>query len=141
MTAPDSAGRLLGPDSGADGVELVRSEERLHLRTARVPVERVRLIRRIVTETRTVQVQVRREELHVDRTPIAGGESAPPADSRTAGRDLVLLLSEEVPVVTMTTRPVERVHVRIETATGSQSVIAALRREQISVDNEPLSPY
>jgi stress response protein YsnF len=87
---------------------------------------------------------VRREELHVDRTPIAGGEPAPPADGRTAGhtagRELVLLLSEEVPVVTMTTRPVERVHVRIETVTGSQSVTAALRRAQISVEDEPLSP-
>lgn len=50
--------------------EVVLHEERLRVGTRRMPVERVVVRRRVVTEVRHVQVTVRREELEVVRVPI-----------------------------------------------------------------------
>ena len=47
----------------ARSLEMIRSEERLDVRTEAVVYERVRVRRRIVVETRNVLVEVRREEL------------------------------------------------------------------------------
>ena len=49
---------------------IVRSEEALFIDRERVPRERVRLVKRIVTETVTQTVEVRREELHYERIPL-----------------------------------------------------------------------
>jgi stress response protein YsnF len=51
---------------------IVRSEEELFVQRERVPRERVRLVKRIVTETVTQTIEVRREELHLERVTIAG---------------------------------------------------------------------
>ncbi len=50
--------------------EVVRYEQHLHVRTKRVPRERVVLRRHVVTEKRQIEVTVRREELHVHREPL-----------------------------------------------------------------------
>ncbi len=78
---------------GADhAVEVARSEEELVIAQRAVARERVRLVKRVVTETVTTTTEIRREELHVERLPLdapqadvmpsteasAGGESAPP---------------------------------------------------------------
>lgn len=59
---------------------LIRSEEELVVEKRRVPHDRVRVVKRVITETVTVQVQVRREELHVERLSPgdAGDEGARP---------------------------------------------------------------
>jgi stress response protein YsnF/sporulation protein YlmC with PRC-barrel domain len=61
-----------------DGVEdvpaLIRSEEELVVEKRRVPHQRVRLVKRVITETVTRQVEVRREELHVERVPLGHGD-------------------------------------------------------------------
>src|ERR671932_1455217 len=62
---------------------MVRSEEELVLSTRAVAHERVRLVKRIVTETVSVTTELRREELHVERLPGDGGESLP----ASAGED------------------------------------------------------
>lgn len=51
---------------------VVRSEEELVIGRERVAHERVRLVKRVVTETVTQTFEVRREELHVERLPLAG---------------------------------------------------------------------
>ena len=66
--------------------EMIRSEEALFVEHERVPRERVRLVKRIVTETVTQTVEVRREELHLERVAISGqGDGANDADSPVAG--------------------------------------------------------
>jgi stress response protein YsnF len=54
---------------------MVRSEEQLRAGTEIHETERVRIVKRVVTENVTVTVPVRREELHVERIPV----DAPPA--------------------------------------------------------------
>ena len=55
---------------------MTRSEEELFVQRERVPRERVRLVKRIVTETVTQTIEVRREELHLERVAISGSGDA-----------------------------------------------------------------
>ncbi len=65
---------------------MVRSEEELFVQRERVPRERVRLVKRIVVETVTQTVEVRREEVHVERIAVTGsGEGASYAEPSAAG--------------------------------------------------------
>lgn len=134
---------------GPDAVEMV-----LHERHDRVGVERVvtgtvRVSRRIVTETRTVEVTVRREVLDVD-PPVAPGardanevydvdadQTAPSADPEPAGRpdrDLVLELYAEIPVISTRVVPTERVRIRVRTVDGVARVDTTTARERLEVD-------
>ena len=66
---------------------MVRSEEELFIERERVPRERVRLVKRIVTETVTQTVEVRREEFHLERVPLtASAEGDAGSDTEAAGR-------------------------------------------------------
>lgn len=114
--------------------EVVRAQEQLAVRREWVPVERVRVARRVVTETRRVEVSVRREELHVERVPIEPEAAGSTTDRQPAPAPIVLVLREEVPVVTLATQPVERVRVSVDTVTGLHTVQAELRREEVAVD-------
>ena len=104
-----------------DGASVVLSAEQLRTTTEWVQSGQVRLRRRIVSETRTIEVVVRREELTietVDVTPGAVGESyrgsaldglaatRPPVDH---GPPLVFLLREEVPEIVLRPQVYERV--------------------------------
>lgn len=110
--------------------EVVLHQEQLRVGTRRVPTEKVVVRRRVVTEVRQIEVTVRREELEVHRLPLDGHEElsveGPP-------EPLVILLSEEVPVVQLRTRPYERVTVRVDPVTESQDVIEMVSREQAHV--------
>jgi stress response protein YsnF len=66
---------------------IVRSEEELFVERERVPRERVRLVKRIVVETVTQTIEVRREELHVERVALAGsGGGLSATEPSTAGQ-------------------------------------------------------
>ena len=76
-------------DAIDDVPALTRSEEELVVERRALPRERVRLVKRVVTETVTRTVDVRREELHVERVPLGaedeatlegppGGDASPP---------------------------------------------------------------
>ena len=59
-----------GSDTVAAGdlpASMIRSEEALFVQRERIPRERVRLVKRIVTETVTQTIEVRREEVHFER--------------------------------------------------------------------------
>ena len=110
--------------------------------------------RRVVTETKTIQVTVRREELVVD-PPIApptgavatdGGADAGTADpGNEVGGDagsgghsthaaLVIVLSEEVPEVSLSVKAYEQVTVYVDPVSSDVKIPAQLRREVIDSD-------
>lgn len=129
-----------GPYGTEESASVVRSEERLRVGHTLVAAERVLVRRRVVTETRMVEVQVRREELVVERVPVGPGDRAAGAGALGTGGpgtpgELVLELREEVPVLTTVVRPVERVRVRVERVAGTQQVTAELRHEEVVVDD------
>lgn len=122
--------------------EVVLREERLHVGRERVPIERVRFTKRVETEVRTVEVQVRREVLYAERLPADAAGTAtgaagtvPAAMTGAAGpRSLEFVLSEEVPVVGVQVRPVEQVRVWVEEIVEQVPVEADLRHEEVDVD-------
>jgi len=112
--------------------ELVLSEERLHVGTRWVGVERVRVRTRIVTETRRVEVRVRREELVVEQVALVDDE--PAADVPVGAQEpQVIVLHEEVPTVSLATRAYERVRVEVVPVDGEVGVRAALRHEELDL--------
>ncbi len=114
--------------------EVVRHEQHLHVRTEQVPYERVVLRRHVVTETRQIEVTVRREELHVHREPLHDQHPTAPTSRSTP---LVMVLSEEVPVVEQRVRPYQRVTVHVDTVTEQRTVTDTVATEQVDIDTLP----
>jgi uncharacterized protein (TIGR02271 family) len=118
-------------------VEMVRSEEELVVTKRTVPRERVRFVKRIVTETVTRTVEVRREELHVERLP--PDAAAPPGDTSGtpfAEEPMEIILMEEEVVITTRVVPRERVRLIRETVVGEEKLTAALRSERVELERD-----
>jgi uncharacterized protein (TIGR02271 family) len=115
---------------------MTRSEEELHVRTVWRPRERVRLRKVVVTEH--VTIPVRREELRVEREPIAAETDGAIAGERPpAVEEIAIVLREERPVVEMHVVDRERVRLRVETVTDVQEIREELRVERIGLDTHP----
>lgn len=126
-----------GRPPATDGPCVVRSEERVVTSTESVPTGRLRIGKRVVTETRTVTVQVRREELYVEELPPPDPSTAAAGTDRrpAAGEPvLTLVLSTEEPVVTVAVRPLERVALYVDTVAGEQTVTVDRRVERVEVE-------
>ncbi len=120
--------------TGEAPIEVIRSEEQLHVAAERVAVERVRIAKRIVTETKTLTVQVRREELVVERLPITSTDQHPRGEHQNpTGPVVELVLHEEVPDVSTRVVAVERIRVSTTTTTADHTEQATVRREVIDV--------
>ena len=120
----------MGVDPHPAAAEVVLHQEQLRVGTRRVPTEKVLVRRRVVSEVRQIEVTVRREELEVHRVPLDGHEQSPVGGPP---EPLVILLSEEVPVVELHTRPYERVTVHVDTVTEQVEVTEELAREHADV--------
>jgi len=113
------------------------SEERAVSRLVRVPVERVRVRTRVVTEVVRVDVEVRRQELVVERVPVDQVEASAAATTDLGEPEqVVVVLHEEVPVVTTEVRPVERVTVRARRVESTTPVTVDLSREVVEVEQD-----
>ena len=117
-------------DPHPSAAEVVLHQEEVRVGTQRVPTEKVLVRKRVVTEVRQIEVTVRREELEVYRVPLDGHEQSPVGGPP---EPLVIVLSEEVPVVQLQTRPYERVTVHVDTVTEQIEVTADLAREEVDV--------
>ncbi len=143
MTEPDVTGAALGagrnpistvhagatPDNpDSRDPSLILSSEHLVVDTEWVESGRVRLRREIVSETRTVEIVVRREVLVIDVQDVAPGPIGEsfvgtsldgPAVAgplaADAGPPLVLVLREEVPEIVLRTQVYERVNAEVVT--------------------------
>ena len=115
------------PEGGsASNAEVVLHEERVHVDVVREAVRAV-VRRRIVTEVRTVEVTVRREVLEVEHLP-ADGPALPVAQEPRQA--LSLVLSEEVPVVTLQVQPYERVTLDVHTVAAEERVTTTSGQER-----------
>ncbi|MBA2515905.1 MAG: DUF2382 domain-containing protein [Solirubrobacterales bacterium] len=113
---------------------ITRSEEELGFHVHTRVVGRVRLRKRIVSETVQLSVEVRREELELVHEE-AGEEFD---DGSPLAEDVhTVVLSAEEPVVSMGVKPVERVHVHKELVTEQHEMVADVRREQVEVERVP----
>jgi uncharacterized protein (TIGR02271 family) len=111
--------------------EVIRSEEEVVSDVLVTPYERVRISKRIVSETVTRTFEVRREELHVERFPLDPGADAGAGEEP---QELELVLREEEAVVSTRVVPRERVRVRKELVTEQRTVDVELGRERVEVE-------
>ena len=116
------------PPGAAAEVEL--REQRLQVATVSVPVERVVLRRRIVTEVQQIQVTVRREELEIVREALSGQATGAPG---AAQPPLLIVLSREVPVVQLQRHPYEQVTARVTSVEGQQQINESVSKEQVEL--------
>src|SRR5690349_9505255 len=120
------------------GEEMVLAEEQLLVDTERVPAQRVRLRKEIVTEEVTVTVVLRHEELVIEREPIQPGDAPPEAaDAPKLDEPMEIVLWAEEPVITTRAVPTERVRVLRTQGSEQQDLTTQLRRERASFDNAP----
>lgn len=128
-------------DSAATGY-LIRSEERLQVSTVPVRARRVRLEKYVVTETRTITVQVSREMVRLVDMDLDDDPTGAPTPTTTDGTaDDVgrwLALHEERVAITTEVVPVERVRLAVYSVTEQQDVTDSVRREHVHLD--PLLP-
>ncbi len=128
----------LDPDP-ALGPPVVLHEQRLRVATSWQPTERLIVRRVITTQTRQIEVTVRREELRLERQPAHDLPTGQVKDATSVPRDpsdgpvLVIVLSQEEPVVHLRSRPYEQVSIHLDTVTEQQQVNMALSREQAEV--------
>ncbi len=161
MAESDDAGRNAAGERTrssrpeGDDYSMVRSEEQLRVGTELRETERVRLVKRVVTEDVTMTVQIRREELVVEREPIANG-AAYYDDGETAYTDaereqlysavetafdgdvVEVVLYEEKPRVEMEVVPIERVRISREAHTHDEVVSGQVRKEVIETETVEL---
>ena len=134
---PDRAGRAA--PASTDGA-MTRSEERLAVSTERVPVRRVRVVKYVVTEEVQVTVPIRREEIRIEEVPLDAEDGTALDTARSSSLPEEIVLHTERPVVSVEVVPVERVRLRTELVTEQETVTGQVRREQVVVDHDPVTP-
>jgi len=116
---------------------LIRSEERLNVTTARVPGGWARLEKFLVTETKTVTVEVTHEEVRLVSEPTgAGGPHSDPGAQESQAR--WMYVSREEVVVTKRVVPVERVRLEVYPVTEQRQISDEVRKEQIDTAGLPV---
>jgi stress response protein YsnF len=124
-------------DDERDDAEMLISEERIRAGASTVPVGRARLQRVVVTERRTIEVDVRHEEIRLveDEGPEYGELLA--GDDRARATPWVPLREERIEVVRHI-EPIERVRLVLDQVAGEVPVTAELRHEVVDVDVDDL---
>jgi len=124
---------------------MTRSEQRLVAGTEVYETGRARLRKYVVTEEVQITVQVRREELRIEREPIVAGEQQLVEDpdvfgtlEEFGGPDggviFEVVLHEERPVISTEIVPVERVQLNKLVQTEQHIATGQVLKEQIEVE-------
>jgi uncharacterized protein (TIGR02271 family) len=122
-----------------EAMRLVLSEEELAIGKRQVAAGEVGVHKYVETERVHEEVQLRHEEVDVQRRPITDGYSAAGA---TIGQDedIRIPLHAEEAVVEKRVVPTEEIVVRKREVVETEGVDAELRRERAEVDRETTNP-
>ena len=122
---------------GVDSATVIRSEEEVDIVVDKHVTERVRLVKRIVTEDVTRVIPLRREEVQLVREPVPAGEPlAPGVEPFEEVVPTELLLMEEQVVIEKRVVPRERVRVYKQTFSEDRDVSTEVRKERVEVIEE-----
>jgi len=113
-------------------------EEQLDVSTERVQAGEVSVRKEIITEMKTVEVPVTREEIVVERRPLHGAAHAGSLDLADQGEttEIRVPVSEEHIHVEKKVVPREEIRVSKEKITDKESVSEQVRREEARVESE-----
>jgi hypothetical protein len=134
-----------GPTTGTStDSAMTRSEEQLQVSTVVEPWTRAVLRIEEVTEEVMVPVTITRQQARIEYLPLSrtgdvptAGDPTPAGAARPTSTSGWVTLYAEQPAVTLERRPVERVRLSTEWATGEVAVTGQLRREQIELTETP----
>ena len=93
------------------------------------------ITKEVVEETKTIEVPVRREEVHVERRPV-NDATADPSAFQAAGETIRVPVMEEQVEVRKVVRPVEEVVISKDVVEDTQSVSGTIRREEVHVTDD-----
>ncbi len=126
------------PAEQPDPLVVTRSEEQLQVATESVPVGTVRVSKHVVTEEKTIIVQLRREELRLEHEPLTPTEhpSDDVAHELGTGQDVVIVLYAERANVATEVVPVEQVTVHTDVLTEQQSLWGTVSHEEITINDD-----
>jgi uncharacterized protein (TIGR02271 family) len=123
-----------GPDAVRGDSDRIRlHEEELQVGTRQVEAGRVRLRKVIRTEHQEVPVELRREEIEIERLPASGNDLG---DAAFQEQEINVSAMREEPVVGKQVRAKEDVRLTKTVETGTESVGADVRREDVTVDTD-----
>lgn len=120
-----------GVSRGEARDELVLSEEQLRVEKERVESGEARIQKVVVTEMKTIEVPVTREELRVVREPISEEDRVKYEGVSLGDQEASIVLHEERVVVSKVTVPVERVSLRTELVEDTKVVEESVARERL----------
>ena len=107
-------------------------EEELRVEKERVQAGEVRLRKEVITEERTVEVPVTREEVVIERRPAASGREA--GGTINEGEEIRIPLMEEEVRVEKTPVVREEVSLRKQQVQDTEHVSETLRREEARIE-------
>jgi uncharacterized protein (TIGR02271 family) len=119
------------------GTRLRRYEEELDVSKTEQQAGEVVVTKNVVEETKTVEVPVRREEVHVERRPVSGeayGEGTVGSDAFTEDSIRVPVMEEQIEVRKVA-RPVEEIEISKTATEQTEHVQETVRREEFNVDD------
>lgn len=135
---PDLSHKTVGQDRSGPTTDtaMTRSEERLNVGTQTREAGRARMRKYVVTEQVAQTVPVRHQEARVVREPITDANRGPAMSGPAISEEEhEVVLHAETPVVEKDVVAVERVRMDTTTVTGEETVSAAVRKEQIELDD------
>lgn len=112
-------------------------EERLDVEKNEVQTGEVTIEKRVVEETRNIEVPVTHEEVVIERRPVTDDSSTTtPLTDDDATEEIVIPLTEEQIEVTKSTHVVEEVDVRKDHVTENKKVTDTVAKEEIEVERD-----
>lgn len=130
------------PDPMANDVDvqsLRLAEEELQVGTRQVEAGRVRLRKVVRTEHQEVPVELRREEIEIERVP--AGEASQIPQGAFQEQEIEIPLMEEQPVVAKQARVTGEVRVGKDVKTETETVRGETRSEDVDIDRDGVAEY
>ncbi len=113
------------------------SEERLKVGTREVESGGVRLRKVVRSETVNQPVELKREEIVVERVPAAEAQAGAVAGTAYEQQDIYVPLRREEAVVEKESRVTGEVRARKTTQTEQQTISGQVRKEDVEVERNP----
>jgi uncharacterized protein (TIGR02271 family) len=119
---------------------LRRYEEDVDVQKVQREAGEVVINKRVVEDTKTFQVPVRREEVHVERRAVTGDELVGAGTGASAdafsNESITVPVMEEDVEIRKVVRPVEEIEITKTATEDTRSVDATVRREEFDVDDQ-----
>jgi len=134
-TSTRTAGTHSATDMHAADKVVQAKEEKLHPHKESVETGEVRVRKEVHTEQKNIQVPVTKEEVVIERHPVAGGKSTSSGDIK-AGEELRIPVREEQVHLEKETVVNEEVSVGKRKVQDTEQLSGAVRKEEIKVEKK-----